>query len=141
MSNASSVSSLLASPHFLRRVLWLDAVTGAATGLLQLLLADAMAAWLGLPEQLMIGSGWLILAYVAGITWIATRAIIPRAPVWALIAGNLLWLLACVALLTGSLVAPTLLGQAFIAVQAVTVGLLAELEWLGVRRAPAQPAW
>ena len=136
-----SFSSLLASPHFLRRVLWLDAAIGAATGLLQLLLSDTLAAWWGLPVQLVIGSGWLVLAFVAGITWIASRTVIPRAAVWALIVGNLLWVLACVALLSGSLVAPTLLGQMFIATQAVTVGLLAELEWLGVRRAPAQAAW
>ena len=141
ISNTSSVSSLLASPHFLRRVLWLDAATGTATGLLQLLLADALAAWLGLPAQLVIGSGWLILAYVAGITWIATRAIIPRAPVWALIAGNLLWVLACLSLLLGPLVTPTLLGKTFIAVQAVTVGLLLELQWLGMRHAPVRLAW
>lgn len=141
MSKAFSVSSILGSPHFLRRVLWLDAGTGLATGLLQLLASDFLEKWLGLPAQLLIGSGWLMLGCVAGIGMIATQATIPRGPVMALIVVNLLWVLACLTLLLGAWVAPTMLGKIFIATQAVTVGLLLELQWLGVRREPAQPAW
>ncbi len=141
MPKPLSVSSILASPHFLRRVLWLDAGTGLATALLQLLASDFLAGLLGLPAPLLIGSGWLMLGYVVGISLIATRTTIPRGPVMALIAANFLWVLACLTLLLGALVAPTLLGKTFIAMQAVTVGLLLELQWLGVRREPAQPAW
>lgn len=141
MSKAFSVSSILGSPHFLRRVLWLDAGTGLATGLLQLLASDLLEKWLGLPAQLLIGSAWLMLGYVVAIGMIATRTTIPRGPVMALIAANFLWVLACLALLLGPTLAPTMLGKTFLAVQAVTVGLLLELQWLGVRREPAQPAW
>ena len=141
MSTAVSLSTLIASPHFLRRVLWLDAATGVATGLLQVLLADHLAPLLGLPTPLLAGSGWLMFAYVLGIAWIASRSRIPRAPVLALIAANLLWVLACLALLLGTLVAPTLLGKTFIALHVVSVGLLLELEWLGLRHVRAQPAW
>lgn len=53
MSVMNSLSSPAASPpQFLRRVLWLDAATGAATGLLQVLLADPLAALLGLPGEM-----------------------------------------------------------------------------------------
>lgn len=141
MSVVASLSSFAASPRFLHRVLWLDAATGVATGLLQLLLADQLAAVLGLPVGLLVASGWAILGYVALIAFIATRQPIPQALVWLLIVANGLWVLGCLALLFGGLVAPTLMGQAFIAVQAVAVGLLAELQWFGVRKAPAQPAW
>jgi hypothetical protein len=49
--------------------------------------------------------------------------------------------LGCLALLLGDWVMPTLAGKAFIAIQAVTVGLLAELQWVGLRKAAVQPGW
>jgi hypothetical protein len=137
----SSLLSLASSPQFLRRVLWLDAATGVATGLLQLLLAAWLAPLLGLPETLLVLSGWALFGYVALIAFIATRPFIAPGLVWLLIAANGVWVLGCLALLFGGLVTPTLLGQGFIAMQALAVGLLMELQWFGVRRAPAQPAW
>lgn len=142
MSAVASFSSLAASPNFLRRILWLDAAAGAATGALQLLLAGFLAGLLGLPETLLVGSGWVMFAYVAGISFIATRQFVPSAGVWLLIGANLLWVLGCLLLLLlGDLVMPTLAGKAFLAIQAVTVGLLAELQWVGLRKAVAQPGW
>ncbi len=141
MSVMNALSSLATSPLFLRRVLWLDAATGGVTGLMQVLLAKQLSELLGLPVGLLVASGWAIFGYVALIALIATRQPIPQALVWLLIVANGLWVLGCLALLFGGLVAPTLMGQAFIAVQALAVGLLAELQWFGVRKAPAQPAW
>ena len=141
MSVMNALSSLATSPLFLRRVLWLDAATGGVTGLMQVLLAKHLSELLGLPVGLLVASGWAIFGYVALIALIATRQPIPQALVWLLIVANGLWVLGCLALLFGGLVAPTLMGQAFIAVQALAVGLLAELQWFGVRKAPAQPAW
>jgi hypothetical protein len=136
-----SVSSLFASPLFLRRVLWLDAATCVATGALQLLLPGVLAGLLGLPESLLLGSGWLLLAFAGSIVFIATRPFVPSALVWGLMAANLLWVVGCLVLLLGSAVTPTGLGQAFVAIQAVTVGLLVELQWFGLRKAVAQPSW
>ncbi len=141
MSAIASFSSLAASPLFLRRVLWLDAATGAATGALQLLLAGFLAGLLGLPETLLVVSGWVMFVYVAGIGFIATRQFVPAALVWLLIGANFLWVLGCLALLLGDLVMPTLAGKVFIAIQAVTVGLLAELQWVGLRKAVVRPGW
>lgn len=141
MSAVASFSSLSASPQFLRRVLWLDAATGAATGALQLLLTGLLASLLGLPETLLVASGWAIFGYVALISFIATRQFVPAPLVWLLIGANFLWVLGCLALLLGDLVTPTLAGKAFIAVQAVVVGLLAEMQWVGLRKAAAQTGW
>lgn len=141
MSAVASFSSLTSSPQFLRSVLWLDAATGAATGALQLLLTGLLASLLGLPETLLMASGWAIFGYVALIGFIATRQFVPTPLVWLLIGANLLWVLGCLALLLGDFVAPTLAGKVFIAVQAVAVGLLAELQWVGLRKAAAQPGW
>ena len=141
MSAVASFSSLAASPQFLRRVLWLDAATGAATGALQLLLTGLLASLLGLPETLLVVSGWALFGYVAAISFIATRQFVPAPLVWLLIGANLLWVLGCLALLLGGLVMPTLAGKAFLAIQAVTVGLLAELQWVGLRKAVVRPGW
>ena len=141
MPASNLFSSLVASPQFLRRVLWLDAATGVATGSLQLLLSGFLAALLGLPETLIVVSGWLMFGYAAGIVLITSRSWMPPAAVRLLVIANGLWVLGCLALLFGDIVTPTLSGKAFIAVQAVAVGLLAELQWIGLRRAPAQPAW
>jgi len=141
MSAVAAFSCLTSSPEFLRRVLWLDAATGAATGALQLLLTGLLASLLGLPETLLVASGWAILGYVAGISFVATRQFVPTSLVWVLIGANLLWVAGCLALLLGDFVTPTLAGQVFIAVQAVAVGLLAEMQWVGLRKATAQPGW
>ena len=142
MSAVASFSSLAASPLFLRRVLWLDAATGVATGALQLLLSGLLASLLGLPETLLVATGWALFGYVVLISFIATRQFVPEGLVWLLIIANLLWVAGCMALLLlGDLVTPTLAGKVFIAVQAVAVGLLAELQWVGLRKAVAQPNW
>lgn len=141
MSAVASFSSLTSSPRFLRSVLWLDAATGVATGALQLLLTGLLASLLGLPEALLVASGWAIFGYVALIGFIATRQFVPASLVWLLIGANLLWVAGCVALLLGDFVTLTLAGKLFIAVQAVAVGLLAEMQWVGLRKATVQPGW
>lgn len=125
--------NLASSPRFLSTVLWLDAATCLATGLLQLSAPAALSPWFGLPAGLLTTTGWALLA-VAAFAAFAARA--PRAPlVWIMVAGNAAWLLGCVELLlTGA--AGTALGAAWIVLQAVVVGVLGELEWLGLKRAP-----
>ncbi len=90
MSAVASFSSLAASPLFLRRVLWLDAATGVATGALQLLLSGLLASLLGLPETLLVATGWALFGYVVLISFIATRQFVPEGLVWLLIIANLL---------------------------------------------------
>ena len=59
---------------------------------------------------------------------------------WVLIVGNLAWALASLVLLLGSTLTPTLLGQAYLLVHVVSVAMLAELQWFGVRRLPTWAA-
>ncbi len=138
---SSLFSSWFASPQFLRHVLWLDAASGVATAALQCEFAQALAAPLGLPLDLLQWSGWLLAACVLGIVWVATRPAIPAAAVWLLMGVNTLWVLGCLGLLASGLVAPTLLGEGFLIVQAVAVGVLVELEWIGLRRMAPRDAW
>lgn len=127
--------SIFASPRFLRTVLWADAASGAGTALLQLTAAGALASLLGLPAQLLVASGLVLLVYVAGAAYLANCDPVPRGPVWALIVGNWAWVAGCVALLVAG-AASTAPGQAYLVVQAVAVAALAELQWMGLRRTP-----
>lgn len=60
--------------------------------------------------------------------------------VWLLVASNLGWAAACVLLLVSGSVQPTLLGMAYVSMQALTVAVLAELQYFGLRRT-IQPVW
>ena len=73
-----SALSFTVTPILLRKVLWADALSGAATGALQLAVPGVLAAWLGLPVALLISSGLVIFAFVALAGYMATRADVSR---------------------------------------------------------------
>lgn len=126
--------NLMSSPRFLRAVVWFDASTGVLLGALHLLLTAPLAEWLGLPAGLLQVTGVMLLGYAALAIAIARSEPMPRGWLWVLIGGNLAWALASLVLLLGSTLTPTLLGQAYLLVHVVSVALLAELQWWGVRR-------
>jgi hypothetical protein len=131
-----SVSSLSA-PAFLRRVLLADAATSAAAGLLMLLGAGLVADPLGLPAALLRGAGLALLPFAACVGFLGLRGGISRPAVRAVILLNALWVAASLVLLLGGWVAPTALGYAFVIAQAAAVALLAELQYVGLRRLAA----
>jgi hypothetical protein len=67
--------------------------------------------------------------------WLAARPSLSRSGVAAVIAGNVLWVAASIAVLF--LLSPSPLGHVFVIAQAVAVAALAELEYAGLRRAAA----
>lgn len=134
------MTSLFSSPHFLRNVLLADAASCFATGGLQVAFTGDLASALRLPTPLLVATGVFMLAYAALAAWTATRSPIPRGLVWLFVVGNFGWAAGCVALLVSGLVAPTVPGQAWVIAQAVTVVILAELQWAGVSRA-TPPGW
>ena len=125
---------------FLRYALIADAVASGATGLMMIAGADLLTGLLGLPVPLMREAGLLLVPYVALVAFVGTRETIPFAAVKVIIALNVLWVLGSVGLLVGGFVAPTLLGYAFVIVQAIAVGVLAELQIMGLRRADTAAA-
>ncbi|SFU94985.1 hypothetical protein SAMN05216350_109111 [Polaromonas sp. YR568] len=136
-----SSSSILSSPNFLRNVLRVDALSCIACGVLQVAFPAAMARLLNLPEALIAYTGEFLLVYAAVVAFVSTRNPLPRPVIWALVAGNIGWALACVLLLVSGSVSPSMLGVAYVVVQALTVAMLAELQYFGLRRAAPQPAW
>jgi hypothetical protein len=134
MSNTIQPSVLL------RRVLWADAIVSAAVGALMALGAPALHGLLGLPVALLLIAGVALLPYAAYLVWLATRPCVPRAAVWLPIALNLVWAVDCGLVLFGAGAHPTALGEAFIALQIVTVLAFAELEFIGLRACAIVPA-
>lgn len=120
---------------FLRRVLFVDAATSAAAGLSLLAGAGPLESLLGLSAALLRPAGAILIAFSAFVAFVGSRPRISPAVVWAVIAANGLWAADSVALLLGNAVSPTGLGMAFVIAQAAAVAVLAELEWIGLRRA------
>ena len=54
--------------------------------------------------------------------------------VGVVVVGNAAWTLASIALLFSGAVTPNLFGEAIVAAQAIVVGVLAELQFIGLRR-------
>lgn len=125
---------------FLRNVLLLDAAASGATGLLLIAGAGLLDGLLGLPVTLMREAGLILVPYVAFVAWAGTRGTIARGAVLAIIAANALWAMASVGLLVSDLVAPTVLGYAFVLAQAAVVALLGELQYAGLKRQDAVAA-
>jgi len=126
--------SLFEAPQFLRRVLLADAVISGATGLLLMLGAGLIEPHTGLPAALLRYAGSSLLPFAAIVCYLGLRATIPTAAVWAVIVYNALWTVDSLVLLATGWIAPTALGYAFVIAQAVAVGALAELQYVGLRQ-------
>jgi hypothetical protein len=119
---------------FLRNVMLIDAAASGAMAALLIAGAGLLDGLLGLPVALMREAGLILVPYVAFVAWVGTRETIARGAVWAIIATNALWAIASVGLLVSGLVAPTILGTAFVIAQAAVVALLGELQYAGLKR-------
>ena len=121
----------------LRRALQADAIFSGTSGVLLSLGAGELAPLLNLPEALLRGAGLFLIVYAAFVGWLGTRAGSPKILVAAVVAGNAAWTLSSIALMFSGAVSPNLLGEAALGAQAIAVGILAELQFLGLRRSGA----
>ena len=119
---------------FLRRAIQADAIVSGAMAVLLTSAASTVAPLLNLPEVLLRESGLFLIAYAALVGWLGIRATIPKAMVWLIVVGNALWTVASIALLFSADVSPNLLGELFVAMQAIAVGAFAQLQYVGLRR-------
>jgi uncharacterized protein YjeT (DUF2065 family) len=120
--------------QFLRRALLADAVFSGIAAVVLTLDAGALAPLLDLPEALLRETGLFLIAYTALVGWLGTRQTMPKVMVAIVIAGNIAWTVASIALLFSGAVRPNLLGEAFVAAQAIATGVFAELQYIGLRR-------
>ena len=122
------------SNSFLRTVLLADAIASGATGLLMIAGAGLLDGLLGLPVALLREAGLVLIPYVAFVAWVGTRDAISRNAVQAVIVLNVLWVAGSIGLMVSGWVAPTMLGAAFVIAQGAVVAVLAELQFVGLRR-------
>jgi hypothetical protein len=119
---------------FLRRALLADAIFSGAGAVGFTLGAVVFASLLDLPEALLRETGLFLIAYAIFVGWLGTRQSMPKALVAIVVAGNIAWTVASIALLFSGLVEPNLLGEAVVVAQAIATGVFAELQYMGLRR-------
>jgi hypothetical protein len=119
---------------FLRRAILADAIFSGISAVVLTFGAGMLAPLLNLPEALLRETGLFLIAYAALVGWLGTRSSMPKMLVAIVIAGNAVWTLGSIALLFSGAVMPNLLGEAFVAIQAIAVGAFAELQYIGLRR-------
>jgi len=133
------MTSIRAS-SLLRRVLIVDALTSGACGVAMFALADVFASLLQLPVELVREAGMILLPFAAFVGFVASRQAPARIAVWAIIALNIVWVVDSVMLLFTGWVAPNVLGYVFVIAQAAMVLVLADLEYMGLKRSAAVAA-
>ena len=125
---------MILSSLFLRRALLADAIFSGVSAAVMTLDAGVLAPFLNLPESLLRETGLFLIAYAALVGWLWSRQSVPKVLVMIVIAGNAAWTLASIALLPSGAVAPNLLGEIVVVAQAIATGVLAELQYIGLRR-------
>jgi hypothetical protein len=122
---------------FLRRVLTIDAVTSGASGILMMLDAGRIEEQLGVPAGLLREAGLSLIPFAVLVLYVARRQAVPRGGVLAVIGLNALWVAASVAVLFMGGFEPSRWGMLVILGQAAAVAVIAELEYVGLRRVSA----
>jgi hypothetical protein len=118
----------------LRRVLTIDAIVSAASGIAMIAFAEVLANLLQLPVDLLSEAGIVLLPFAAFVGFVASRSEPARFAVWAIIGLNILWVADSILLLFTDWVAPNALGYAVVIAQAAGILVLADLEYMGYRR-------
>jgi hypothetical protein len=126
--------------QLLRRALLADAVFSGIAAVLLTVGAGALTPLLALPETLLRETGLFLIAYTVLVSWLGTRSSLPKLLVMIVIAGNAAWTVGSVGLLFSGAVTPNLLGEIFVAAQAIATGVFAELQYIGLRRSVSTAA-
>jgi hypothetical protein len=118
----------------LRRVLLADGIVSGVAGAQLALAAGWLDDLLGLPTLLLQLVGLSLLPFAAGVLYLASRAPIQRRAAWAVLALNVLWVVASALLVLSGWVDPTTAGTLFIVAQAIAVVAFIDMQFLGLRR-------
>ena len=119
--------SVVSMSVLLRRALVADSLLSAVAGVAMTLGAGVLEELLALPSALLLGAGLALFPWAACLAWMARKRAVPAAAVWTVIGINLLWVIDSAWVALGGAFQPNALGQAFIALQALAVVVLAEL--------------
>jgi hypothetical protein len=118
-------------------LLIVDAATSGLSAVLLLLGAGALADLLSVPPQLLRGAGFILVPFVALLVVMLRRPRLSRGAVGLVIGLNATWVVASFLILFDGALTPNTLGYVSILVQAIAVAVLADLQYMGLRRAKA----
>jgi len=119
----------------LRKLIRFDGLAALASGCAVLLVREWIVGWSGLPASTLATMAGISLGYAAYSVSLSLKAVIPAIGVKALIAANLVWAAVCVGVLAFH--SATLLGYAYLSIEALFVLILAWLERTELSRLPA----
>lgn len=122
----------------LKQTLTIDAVGAALSVVLLLGFADAIAQATGLPRSVIEIAGWICLPSALLFAHQAMRP--SRGLVGLVVAGNVAWVIASIAVWIAFFGQLTMLGHVLVVAQAVAVELLATFEWKGLKALERRPA-
>jgi hypothetical protein len=125
---------MITSSSLLTRALQADATFSGISAAMLSLGAGEFAPLLNLPETLLREAGLFLIVYAAFVGWLGMRASFPKILAAAVVAGNAAWTLSSITLIFSGTVTPNLLGEIVLAMQAIIVGVLAEIQFIGLRR-------
>lgn len=128
-----NLRNLIAHPRFLSRVLLVDALATGATAALLLAGAEVLQPLLQLPVALLRGAGLFLVPFVACVAALSRMQRVPPRAMAAVVAINAAWVVASIWLVVGGPFQPSVLGTAFVLMQAAAVAVFADLGWFGLR--------
>jgi hypothetical protein len=130
----SAQPTSVTSSTMLRRVLALDAIVTAGNGVIYLVASRPVGDLLGVPPDLLLGLGIILLVYGAAVGYLAARPAPPTAWVEIVITANTAWVLGSVAVLAFGWLSPSTAGLVWIPAQAVVVAGFAVWQVVELRR-------
>lgn len=122
------------SSPFLQKILLFDAGTCVLMGLVMALGAEVLESPLGLQITLIRYSGISLIPFALLLLYLGTRQVLMRSAIMAVIVGNIAWAVLSILIIVVGIVSPTFLGEMFVIGQGIAVAVLAELEFLGLRK-------
>ena len=87
------MTEIIRVSNFLRYVLWADAATCLAFGLLLTIGAGFLESLLGLPANLMFYAGVSLFPFTAFVLFTTTQKSISKTAIWIIICVNILWII------------------------------------------------
>ncbi len=122
--------SSLPAPALLGLALKVDATVSAVNGLAYVAGAQLLEGLLGLSAALLRPLGTALLAFAAGVSYVATRRLLPARWVRMVIVLNVIWVLESVLVLAAGWFTPTTAGAVWIVLQAsVVAGFVGLQSW------------
>ena len=119
----------------LRTVIALDAAACGLAGAALAIDAALVAPLAGMAPQVLQPLGVFLVVYAAGLAVLASRPSLPRAVVWTLVAFNVAWAVESLLAPVLGWARPTALGLTLLIVQAIGALVVADLQFLALRKA------